>query len=435
METGSNYIDLPIGKGVNAHWHRTDRYKTLRFDLMLRHRLRRFDHTRVALIGRLCERGTSLMPDMRRLNCYIDDLYGAYFSAEVGRIGDQQLIHLCIEILDERFVDPGTHGDILRRAMDFLRQVLADPLREGHGFKRSYLDQEKRSLILQTESLYNDKIAYAQWRCAEEMGRGTAWGLSHLGAPEDLLHIGADDLWGFHQELLAQNPIDIFVSGHIERDLALAMCQRVCAWPRSPISSADPPVVTTCDSKTRQLYELQDIVQGKLILGYDTGIDMRAEEYAAQILFNMTWASDVQSQLFRRLRESLGLCYYIDSYVDSLAGFVYTSAGIEVGDYVHVLNEIEIELEKIRKGCVALGDLFSAKKLLVSRLVAMADDREALMRLRMRSLIAGITCDPTELLRKIEAVEPDQVWGVADKMQLRTIYFLHGGPHAEHHRA
>jgi predicted Zn-dependent peptidase len=427
MDTCSNYIDLPLGKGVNAHWHPTNRYKTLRFDLMLRHQLLRCDNTRVALIGRLCERGTSSMPDMRSLNCYIDDLYGAYFSAEVGRIGDQQLIHLCIEVLDERFVDPGTHGDVLRRAGDFMRQVIADPLRDGQGYKRSYFDQEKRSLILQAESLYNDKIAYSQWRCAEEMGRGTAWGLSHWGSLDDLEGIGTDDLWRFHQQLLAQNPIDIFISGHIERDLATAMCEQVLAWPRRPIPSLDPPVALMGKSKARELFEMQDIVQSKLILGYDTGIGMRSEEYAAQILFNMTWGSDAQSQLFRRLREGLGLCYYIDSHIDSLAGIIYTSAGIEAGDYSHVLNEIELELENIQKGGVALGDLLNAKKLLTSRLVAMADDREALMRLRMRGIVAGVSCNPSELVQQLEAVEPEQVWEIAEKMKLRTIYFLHGG--------
>lgn len=435
METCSNYIDLPIGGGLNAYWLPSDRYKTLRFDVVLRHQLRRLDNTRVALIGRLCERGTNTMPDMRSLNRYIDDLYGAYFSVEVAHIGDQQLIHLCLEVLDERFVEPRAHGDMLRKAVDFLHRVLADPLLEGEGFKSSYLEQEKRALTLQTKSLYNDKVAYAQWRCAEEMGRGTAWGLSHLGTPDDLVDIGAADLWTFHQQLLANNPIDIFVSGYIERDLAVAMCGQIATRPREVVAFPAVSSAPTVDDGCRRLFEFQDIVQGKLVLGYDTGIGLRSEDYAAQVLFNLAWASDSQSNLFRRLREELGLCYYIDSHVDSLAGFVYTAAGIEADDYGRVLDEIATELSNMRNGGAAINDLENGKKMLKSRIVSILDDREALMRLRLRAIIAGKRCEPEELLEEIEALRSEQISSVAEKMKLRTVFFLHGYREQEQLRA
>jgi len=435
METRSNYIDLPMGRGINAYWHPTDHYKTLRFDLVLRHQLRRLDNTRVALIGRLCERGTSTAPDMRSLNSYIDDLYGAYFSVDVGHIGDQQFIHLCLEVLDERFVEPPLHSEMLRRAVDFLRRVIADPLLEDDGFKKSYLDQEKRALTLQTESLYNDKIAYAQWRCAEEMGRGAAWGLSDMGTPDDLDDIGAGDLWAFHQQLLAKNPIDIFVSGYVERDLVLALCEQVVTGPRdaSPLPSA--PATPFAGDSCRHLFEFQDIFQGKLVLGYETGIAMRSEGYAAQILFNLMWASDSQSRLFRRLREELALCYYIDSHVDSFAGHVYTAVGIDAEDYANVLDEVEAELEAIRRGGTALSDLENGKKMLKSRLVSMQDDREALMRLHLRGIVAGQRYVPEQLVQMVEGVMPEQVCAVAERMKLRAVYFLHGSRDEERIRA
>ena len=81
--------------------------------------------------------------------------------------------------------------------MAFLYQILREPLCEGGGFQRDYLDQEKDSLKLNIDALFNDKSLYAQRRCIEEMCRGTPYALPCLGNPRDFHGIQAVDLLQF----------------------------------------------------------------------------------------------------------------------------------------------------------------------------------------------------------------------------------------------
>ncbi len=435
MSDWRDYTLLYRDRGVSCYWYRTSLYKTLRFDVVLRHKLRREHSSSTALIARLCERGTRQLPDMRSLNRYIDHLYGAYYSAEVERLGDQQLIHLCLEVLDERFVSGSKDQSIVQRGLDLMGQVLGDPLLEGRGFKRSYLEEEKRALAAQIESLYNDKLGYAQWRCVEELGRGTAFGLSHLGNPSDFEAIDAEELWAFQQKMLSNSAIDIFVSGAIDENKALELCRHFWAWERQVEQEVFSVAVPAVRAHPRFHYEYQNIIQGKLVCGYATGTGLANGDYAALVLFNLLWAGDSQAVLFRKLREELGLCYYIESHLDPIAGFIFLTAAIDGRNYAPLLQCVEVELEKMRRGQIATVDIQNAQKLLISRLTAMGDDREALMRLEMRREVTGVALSRALLLQRLREVDGDRLRAIANKVQLQTAYFLHGERGAERRRA
>ena len=98
-----------------------------------------------ALIPAVLLRGTRKNPDLRSITLRLDDLYGATLGTQVRRVGDYQTTGLYCAFLEDRYALPG--DQILRPMVDFLREVLLEPVTEKGGFSPAFVDSEKRNLI------------------------------------------------------------------------------------------------------------------------------------------------------------------------------------------------------------------------------------------------------------------------------------------------
>ena len=147
MQPVGEFTRIPLAADIDLHLHRIALYKTVRVDICISEELRPQRNSRLALISRLLERGTRDLPDLQTLNRFIDDLYGAHYYAEVDRLGDYQFIHLCLEVIDEKFLERAG-GDVLARGVGFLHDILLAPAGDSSGFHREYLEQEKLILTL-----------------------------------------------------------------------------------------------------------------------------------------------------------------------------------------------------------------------------------------------------------------------------------------------
>jgi predicted Zn-dependent peptidase len=425
MESARDFACYTSTGGVCFHLNYAEQYKTIRVDLCLSERLRENRHTRLALISRLLERGTRHLPDIQSLNRFIDDLYGAHYFAEVDRLGEYQLIHLCLEVVDEQYLGGEGRG-ILRRGCEFLRQVLVEPAGDGQRFHPDYLEQEKRSLLRQIAGNFNDKLGYAQHRCVEEMCRGESIALSHLGDPEEIAEINAGELLDFHRDFFAECRIDIFVSGPIEAEQILPLLTELFGR-RAHSVAADPPVEPSfLPTREREVFEWQDVQQAKLVLGYRTEVAFGDPGYAALILLNSILGGEGQSRLFRHLREEEGLCYYVSSQLEPLSRLLFIVAGIESDAYRHAKMQVGEQLDRLKREEVEGGELEAARHLLKSRLLGLGEDREALYRFYLRGALTGNTRTPVQLWREIEKVGVADLLGIARGLALDTSYLLHG---------
>ena len=120
-----------------------------------------------ALIPAVLLRGTESRPDLRAITLKLDDLYGASMGTQVRRVGDYQTMGLYCGFLEDRFALPGDR--ILAPMVDFLREVLLEPVLENGVFSKSFVESEKKNLIATIESELNDKRAYAMGKMLRNM--------------------------------------------------------------------------------------------------------------------------------------------------------------------------------------------------------------------------------------------------------------------------
>ena len=141
--------------GVTLRCCRDTRFKQGCLSFQLVRQMDRTEAAMNALIPAVLLRGTKTCPDLRAITEHLDELYGASVSALVRRVGDYQNTGLYCGFMDDRFALPGDR--VLEPMIRFLEEVLlASPLEDG-GFRRDFVESEKKNLIATIESELNDK--------------------------------------------------------------------------------------------------------------------------------------------------------------------------------------------------------------------------------------------------------------------------------------
>ena len=422
------FNDLYLGHGIYIHWLRNSLCKTVRLDLILSQTLSKPENALGALVSRLGERGTVDLPTMQEVRRAVDKLYGAFLSTNVSVLGNRHLLNISLEVLSPQYVERSDRSSLLQKALDIVRQIAMDPLMEGGQFRERYVEQERKALSEQVISIYRDKMAYALGRWADEVD---GMRITPLGSEEDIKKIDAGSLLSFHRELLQGSEVHFYFSGGVTAEDVIFVSRRVPLWFKSiervhlSLKGPTEDSLNGLDS-VRRVYERGQTKQGKLVYGLKIPVAKNLRTYVVLLLFNALLGGEGTSFLFRYLREEKRLCYFVESQVDPLLGKGYIQASVKREDYQRSLEEINRGIDNLKGGRVSEQDWTRTKALLGHRLAVLREDRDALQRLSLRSLISGYSMPLSEMEYHLATMQLKEIVDTASHITPNIIYFLYG---------
>ena len=376
-----------------------------------------------ALIPTVLLRGTEKHPDLRSITLRLDELYGAAVGATVRRVGDYQTTGLSCGFIEDKYALPG--DQVLQPMLDFLRELLLEPILEEGGFCRDFVESEKKNLISTIESELNDKRAYAMNRMLRTMCKADSYGVPRLGTVEDVSAIDAVAAYEHYRSILRTSRIDIFYVGTSTPETVAAGLMPIfegIARDYQPLMPQSP----FRDAGGEDLVETLDVAQGKLCLGYVTPITNRDPRFAAMQVANTIFGAGMTSKLFMNVREKLSLCYSIGSAYYGSKGLVTVSAGIDFAKEQQTREEIRKQLEALQNGEITEDELRSAKEALLSSLRSTHDAPGSIEGYYATSALSGLALTPEQYMDAIRSVTAQQAAEAARELRLHTTYFLKG---------
>jgi len=376
-----------------------------------------------ALIPAVLLRGTQRRPDLRAITLHLDDLYGASVGALVRRLGDYQTLGLYCGFIEDRFALPG--DKILEPMIDFLEELLLEPLMENDCFSHDFVESEKRNLIATIESERNDKRAYAAAQMLKKMCAADSFGISRLGDAEQVQQITAADLWCHYCQVLKESPVEVFYVGSAEPALVAEKIKGLL----SRVSRAPIPIPAQTpfhDGGRGDYTEEMEISQAKLVMGFTTPITNKSPDFAAMQVFNSLFGAGMTSKLFMNVRERMSLCYSIGSGYYSSKGILTVSAGIDACQEKVVRQEILRQLEACRDADITAEELTAAKEAILSGLRGIYDSPGSIEGYETTAAISGLPLTVDGYYQAVENVTAAQVADAAGSVQLHTTYFLKG---------
>ena len=120
------YKENEIKQGIKFHTINTDKFKTNLMAIFLTTKLTRENVTKNALISLLLKRGSKNMKDQEKISKKMEELYGAIFDCGLDKTGDNQVIKLYIETINDKYL-PQSEGDLLKTTMENLLEITFAP--------------------------------------------------------------------------------------------------------------------------------------------------------------------------------------------------------------------------------------------------------------------------------------------------------------------
>ena len=414
---------IEILPGVTLRCFPDSRFKQGCLSVQLIRPMDRSEAALNALIPAVLLRGCQSAPDLRAITLRLDDLYGAAVGPLVRRIGDYQTTGMYCGFISDRYTLEGDR--ILAPMVDFLRQLLLEPVLENGVFCADFVESEKKNLIAAIESKRNDKRAYAQAQLLKHMCREDSLGVPRLGETEQVRAITPESAYRHYKKLLRESPIGLFYVGEADPWEVAALLKPVFAGlDRAPIAL---PAQTPFHSwGGGEFEERLDVAQAKLCMGFTTPITIRDEDFVTMQVCNTVFGSGMTSKLFMNVREKLSLCYSIGSSYTGSKGIITLSAGIDAAKEQVVRDEIARQLAAVCDGDITAEELEAAKQAICSSLRGVHDSPGAIANFYATAALSGLPLTPAEYLEKAQQVTAQEVSRVAKLLRLDTVFVLKG---------
>jgi len=199
-------------------------------------------------------------------------------------------------------------ADDFGRGLDLVADVVLNPTFPATAFRR------EREIQLAAIKAQKDQLLQSCLRAMRRAMFGeTGYGLDTLGSEESVPKLQAASLKSFHQELAVPNNCVLAIYGDIQaKQVTAAVRKAFVRWtPNDALSSSDrvahaQPAHRNSSSRA---VEVRDKKQAVLVLGFPGSTVLDENRYALELIQES--CSDLGSRLFLRIREKLGLAYYV----------------------------------------------------------------------------------------------------------------------------
>lgn len=412
---------IPINQNITLNYIPMEKLKTTTLGMYIYRPLKREDASKNAILPHILKRGNQNLKNTKEVAEYLETLYGAKFSAGISKKGDSQILCFEGETISDKYAPD---GESLTAGL--LKLILDCVFVQKDEFSSDVFEQERINSITKIENIINDKRVYAIYRCQEEMARGDVFEIPRLGYTEDMKKMTKDELYAYYKELIVSSKIDIFVCGdadicEIEKEIRNTLEGYVFKEAKMPQSN-----ILLKKEKVNDVTERLDVTQGKLAIGFLTGVKPQDDDYFALSVANAVFGGGAQSKLFNNVREKLSLAYYAGSMLDKYKGIMLVNAGIEFENFKKAYDETLVQLEEVKKGNIAELEFESSKRFMINSLISAYDDQMALISFYMNQKLTGTLMDIPECIKRIEAVTPADAARVMKGACLDTVYFLAG---------
>jgi predicted Zn-dependent peptidase len=297
------------------------------------------------------------------------------------------------------------YAKVLKEDLPLALDILADIL-QNSTFDPEELERE-RAVILQEigqASDTPDDIIFDYFQeCAYP---GQAMGRPVLGRPEIIRGLARDAVVAYLRDHYAARRMVLAAAGNLEHERLLDLAGKLLSdLPAERPFATEPARYAGGDRR-----EDRDLEQLHLVLGFP-GITLGDPDYYAASVLSTAFGGGMSSRLFQEIREKRGLVYAIHSFVHGyrdggLFGIYAGTGEDEAAELVPALCE---EAMKLEDGLTEIELSRAKAQMKAGLLMSLESTGARCEQLAQHLLIYGTPFDPSEVVRRIEAVDDSAI--------------------------
>ena len=245
----------------------------------------------------------------------------------------------------------GVTAEVLREdfalGLELLTEVLLRP-----SFPKAELERE-REIQLGNLRHQRDELLSSCFKLMKRTLFGdTAYGLDSLGTEATVKAMQVADLAALHKQLVTPDNCVLAIYGAVETKKVEATVKKAFARWKSHAQPNAKPQTQDARPQTRRASDTRDKKQAVLAIGFPGTTMHHDDRYALDLIQEA--CSDMGSRLFTRIREKLGLAYYVGAQ---------HMAGLVPGYFAFYCGTAPEKAELVEKELLAEADLLRTEGL------------------------------------------------------------------------
>lgn len=409
-------------KAYNLHLFKTDKFKTITIMINFRRKIIKDEITLRSFVHPLLLLSSKNYPSGRLLSKEMERLYGPYIGASENRVGNFALTSFNMTMINDKYTEAGMN----KKTMEFFKEILFNPDIVENGFNKKSFNIVKNEITAKLKSIKDNPKYYSMMRMLEKLDPKSP--ISYrTGYLDEIDKIDEVIVYDYYKSMLHSDYVDIFVMGDIDfvemRDMISKMV------PINTIKKQKDDVYinhTTFAKRLRKTEEEENLSQAKLVIGCKIAKLTEFENKYVLPIYSDILGGPSYSKLFQNVREKNSLAYYIYTNYRRADNVLTVSSGINKESYNKTLKLIKSEFENMSKGNILEDELNRAKEDMLSIIQNIEDKPLLLLNSYMWQFMYGLD-DIETRKKKIFTVTIDDVKNISKKVQMDTVYLLHGG--------
>ena len=259
-------------------------------------------------------------------------------------------------------------SDDFATGLGLLADVILNPV-----FPADELEREVEVQFASIQARRDELLKSASLAMRRALFGNIGYGLDPLGTEESISRLQPADLKSFHQKFAVPNNCVLAIFGDVKIGAVRAAVEQAFAgWKKSAefLLNAQPITINSL----KRAEEFRDKKQAVLVIGFPGTTIQSEDKYALDLL--QECCSDLGSRLFLRIREQLGLAYYVGAqhFAGRAPGYFAFYTGTEPAKAAQVETELLKEAELLRTEGLTADELRRAKaKIIGGKKIARAD--------------------------------------------------------------
>jgi zinc protease len=234
-------------------------------------------------------------------------------------------------------------------------------------FPAAQLEREREVQMAGIRSNKDDLLKSAFKAMRRELFGAVSYGLDSLGTEETLSTLDSAKVTAFYRQLATPENCVLAIYGDVNTAETKAAVEKAFAHWKSASALEARPSTFTPRTSPKRVTDSRDKKQAVVVIGFP-GTTISAPDRQAMELLQEA-CSDLGSRLFLRIREKLGLAYYVgaQNLLGLSPGYFAFYAGTEPDKAAQVEQEMFKEVELLRTDCLTEEELKRAKAKIIGQ--------------------------------------------------------------------
>jgi len=249
-----------------------------------------------------------------------------------------------------------------RLGLDLLVDVLRHP-----QFPSGEVERERLIQLASIRAQRDQMLKSTAQLMRENLFGQRGYGLDTLGTETSVEALGREELRRAHARWVRPGNAVLVVAGDVKLDAVRPALDRAFAdWPPGPVDPLPETPLDLAPSPTRQrVSQPRDKRQAVVVIGFPGTTLRHPDRHALELLQEA--CSDLGSRLFLRIRDELGLAYYVGAqhFAGLVPGYLAFYAGTAPAHADQVEQELLAEAAQLARDGLSPAELARAKAKIV----------------------------------------------------------------------